>query len=620
MSMQSMALCTLVLAAFIAKVVADKAEETCSNNDFSEDSLPSSDRALIQIQRTYKVQEEKDTRTDQAVLPMSAVDEASEISAGIKSIAPLTLQGFDDVRQKCCTEEMAEFIRQLLLDKDLVVCAPGALYGLAKWYDCATEDDDSYDLESLESELFGQNSRAQNGDCPWVRPKDGDCPTRAKDCPTFPGVTNPPCSSTTMQPPTSSPTTTTVQPPTSSPTTTTVANIKCCAPEPTPSFLQQSQSAKSVAPAPPPFVSSSTVEEFDCTSPAPVQIYNKAGSDIDYHVADLDIETGEYTDRYTIPFKLLYPEEDLGPGGDPELNSVGVNPLDGRAYATVAIYDATAPTLNGGVSRSFYVVRFDKNKFEYLAKLPSPKKYGDNIGYNTATFSTAAAGRYYMVTKGKQQSLIVIDNLHKFTGYDKPQQVKPEQVYEDASDLPGKRIAGPNGKTEWIADMACTEADFDGKGESEYCFMLSKSDKWGGPPAEAFSRMYLLKMKPDKTGDEAARVWILKVVGNGIGKDMASKGWGAAWRFKGRVFFASNRGKGVYEVDQKSIDVSDGTYVKDMDVTLKYVGKSTATTRNDGLNCLDADSPWPDQGDCEEGEVQVDAVNGECPDNSVKRA
>lgn len=261
------------------------------------------------------------------------------------------------------------------------------------------------------------------------------------------------------------------------------------------------------------------------------------------------------------------------------MNSAGINPIDDIAYATIQI-EAEGTTKH-------YLVRFDRFKFEFVAQLPQPSEYGTGPGYNTATFSTS--GKYYLVTQGNAQSIMVIEDLHTFDGF--ASQRHSSLLKYNSSTLPAQQI---HSDTVQIADIACIQADFDG--QAEYCFML-----------DFFRNMFLAKM-PDK------KVWKLKATAMTAGVDAlkpaSSRGWGAAWSFKGRVFFASNAGGGVFEVDQTSVDLEAKT------IAMTYVGKSTATDYNDGMNCVDLDSPWPEQGECETGEVQVQAVGGQCPEGS----
>merc|ERR1711974_578268 len=90
-------------------------------------------------------------------------------------------------------------------------------------------------------------------------------------------------------------------------------------------------------------------------------------------------------------------------------------------------------------------------------------------------------------------------------------------------------------------------------------------------------------------------------------------GYGAAWNYKGNLYFANNAGNGVYQINPDDIDVLNGV------VFAKRVGNSDPSGNNDGANCMNEDPPFPDRGDCEFGFQQVEPVNGQCPQGSTEQ-
>lgn len=291
-----------------------------------------------------------------------------------------------------------------------------------------------------------------------------------------------------------------------------------------------------------------------------------------YEVAELDIPTGDYKRLYTIPLSRTTPPM------KEQLNSAGINPLDGRAYATTK------------VDTDYYLIRHDKNGLEFVALLPKPTKFFKKaIGYNTATFSMS--GTYYLVTKGTVQHMIVIQGLADIKG--RASQNDPQLI-----DFTNSLTSFSLGATKWIADMAAVPMDLDGSGEVvDYAFMLDEN-----------ANLFLVKC----SGDPFTK-WKLKATGDGL-IPARKDGFGAAWSYQERVFFASNVGRGVYEVDMSSIDLTAET------VTMLYVGKSKATTKNDGMNCVDTKPPYPAQGDCPDDYLQVDGEDGLCPSGAVERS
>jgi len=262
-----------------------------------------------------------------------------------------------------------------------------------------------------------------------------------------------------------------------------------------------------------------------------------------------------------------------------ELNSAGISPADSKAYATTFIKD-----------KGYFLIRHDANGVEFVAKLPAPSTFDkDAVGYNTAAFSLS--GAYYLATKGKVQHMLTIEGLDSFVGH--AGHDSPGLPDLSDSDLRPTSL----GATSWIADMAVVPLDLDGSGQiADYAFMLDRDGD-----------MYVVKV-----GSPSNTVWKLKASADGLVPAKA-EGFGAAWSYEDKIFFASNVGRGIYEVDLASIDLNALT------VDLKWVGKSDPTTNNDGMNCLASVSPWPEQGDCADGFVEVDAVDGVCPTGSTQK-
>jgi len=65
--------------------------------------------------------------------------------------------------------------------------------------------------------------------------------------------------------------------------------------------------------------------------------------------------------------------------------------------------------------------------------------------------------------------------------------------------------------------------------------------------------------------------------------------WGAGWTYGGKVFFAHNRGEGVFEVPIDKINLKVKSAAP---VVLARIGKSAPSGFNDGANCMKASNPW----------------------------
>jgi hypothetical protein len=75
----------------------------------------------------------------------------------------------------------------------------------------------------------------------------------------------------------------------------------------------------------------------------------------------------------------------------------------------------------------------------------------------------------------------------------------------------------------------------------------------------------------------------------GVGPPGTNPKFGSGWQFKdGNIYFATNDGGGVYQVDVSSIDLTGLT------ATLSNVGpfNDAGTDKIDGFNCMDKTSPW----------------------------
>jgi hypothetical protein len=287
------------------------------------------------------------------------------------------------------------------------------------------------------------------------------------------------------------------------------------------------------------------------------------GKNVDYYnVSKLDIKTGKYTTLWTIPLGITTPK--MG-----RLNSIGINPVDSIMYGSVMI------------GSDCYIVRLADGQIEFVGHLPPISPNADPtesiVGYNAGTFSPS--GTFYIATNPKS-TLRAIKDIAGMPGF-KTQSEAPD-LTEEPKDL----------ETTNTADIVALKGSFDGGAEAEYVLLLD-------------SRAQLIVVK---TADSIADYHVVKKATMGA----KTGGFGAGWNFQGRLFFAHNGGKGVYEIQKDTIKTSEDQ--KDVMVTLTKVGKSTATSLNDGTNCLEAPSPW-----CEAGYVNVDPVDGKCPEGSTQQ-
>lgn len=277
---------------------------------------------------------------------------------------------------------------------------------------------------------------------------------------------------------------------------------------------------------------------FDCkTYSGPLMAMKQGGG---YDLVALDMKTGATSLIYNIVKNSSYIPWKA-------LNAFAYSPYDSVGYAALTLDDwdmSIFPT-----PPPFYVIRYDKVKIEFMAKVQP--FMGRPIG---ATFDMA--GNYYVVSN---PSILMLP---------KPQLLKGKREYDD-KDLPFydmnssiviiKEMVG----VEQIADIVEVKANFDGKGIAEWLLGVN-------------SKQQMVVIKLDGKYDYFI-----------VGTNDVMAGWeerqnfGSAWNLDGEVFVSSNDGLGVFKVPLDKIKVPNGP-----NITLTLAGKSPATSNNDGLNCF----------------------------------
>lgn len=96
-----------------------------------------------------------------------------------------------------------------------------------------------------------------------------------------------------------------------------------------------------------------------------------------------------------------------------------------------------------------------------------------------------------------------------------------------------------------------------------------------------------------------------------IGANPGNTGWGSGWNYQNIVFFGTNNGAGVFEIDTKSINLVTQT------VNLRRVGSSTPTGNNDGMNCMLSTIPYSTCGNKVHGKRAGPVTDEECGDGYI---
>mmetsp|Transcript_66239 Transcript_66239/g.120704 ORF Transcript_66239/g.120704 Transcript_66239/m.120704 type:complete len:639 (-) Transcript_66239:113-2029(-) len=272
---------------------------------------------------------------------------------------------------------------------------------------------------------------------------------------------------------------------------------------------------------------------INCTGHAkPLQIMKV---DNGFSVRELDLDSGKYKLLFDIPYETVQ-------GFFSDINGCGINPKDGIIYCTMQ------------TSLVSYIVRLSPGVVEFVAKLKLHQTY------NTGGFNPA--GVFFIANHTAHY--VVIDNIMDFKGSND----KNDPKLTDLSNAPMHK---PNG---WLggSDVVTFVQDLTGGGEEEYIASMTgkylQIAKWGGAAA-GFTKSWVVTTQQGGWDDI----------------------WGAGWQFNGRVFFAANKGYGVYEIPLNLINVNNPD--PNATIDLKKVGLNMRIKdSNDGMNCLYMPDPW----------------------------
>ena len=206
------------------------------------------------------------------------------------------------------------------------------------------------------------------------------------------------------------------------------------------------------------------------------------------------------------------------------MNAAGINKVDSTAYALMSLN-----------STSFYLVRFDAQEVLFVAKMPEFSAAGD----------VDEAGNFVW-TKNTNKTLSVLPDIANMEGF------------KDPADAPDMSDWGPTLESVQAptSDIATMIYDF-GDGEGDYAMGLVGNN------------LYVYRY------DDPTQAWIIKVtIPEGSNSLKPEGGFGAAWSHEDRIYFASNKGQGVYEVMIPTIDFESKT------AEIRKVANSDATAWN----------------------------------------
>merc|ERR1719502_831025 len=89
-------------------------------------------------------------------------------------------EGFEEVVDSCCFDDMKDFVRRLVGEEGYKICDEGGLNGFVPFFSCSNK------TSLLEMKM--QMKSGTEGACPWLAFMDGECRAPADECRV---VTNP---------------------------------------------------------------------------------------------------------------------------------------------------------------------------------------------------------------------------------------------------------------------------------------------------------------------------------------------------------------------------------------------------------------------------------------------
>mmetsp|Transcript_148132 Transcript_148132/g.258459 ORF Transcript_148132/g.258459 Transcript_148132/m.258459 type:complete len:665 (+) Transcript_148132:61-2055(+) len=279
---------------------------------------------------------------------------------------------------------------------------------------------------------------------------------------------------------------------------------------------------------------SSTVRPLNCRHfNKPLQVLE---TPYGYSVKELNITSGHYNQLFEVTF-------DMVPGKFQWLNGCGISPKDNKIYCVMF---ATAP----------FIVRLDASNIEFIVRMPWNE-------YTAGTF--APKGRFY--ASNINGYFLIVDDLDEAQGFP-----FSEAKGIDILDMRDTPLIRAPGFTQ-SADLVVLDGDLEGSGiVAEYIYCLY------GPKLQI--------ARYNSSESNFTKSWVLYVNPYHWGNVH-----GAGWEYAGKMYFAVNRGIGVYQVKYQDINFTE-TYDKDNQFPLILAGKSDPVARNDGMNCMNFPSPW----------------------------
>jgi len=156
----------LFIFSHVSLDVAGELPNTCKDQICSmEDLNPSAGSKLLQVGRSDL------QRGSHA--PQAAV---SCLNSNLGKTIPLDQEGFEDVAESCCYDDMMDFIRRVAAEMDLEVCHEGGLSGFAPFFSCQNETS----LVGMKDDIRSQADPQTR--CQWLGQVGEKCPEVDPSC------------------------------------------------------------------------------------------------------------------------------------------------------------------------------------------------------------------------------------------------------------------------------------------------------------------------------------------------------------------------------------------------------------------------------------------------------
>ncbi|CAJ1422372.1 unnamed protein product, partial [Effrenium voratum] len=283
-----------------------------------------------------------------------------------------------------------------------------------------------------------------------------------------------------------------------------------------------------------------SVEPWDCaegtdTSTAALQMINLNGATACSlsEIKRLDLATGSYTPVCQFTQGHCF-------------NACGVNPADSKIYCA-----AWGPALN--------ISRTDDTRAMVRVECPLPNQDGPGVGKVCVLGET---GRTFSAGFGTDGNYLYLLNSNAYLVGNL--NVTPGYTTQPGTDLRGTLLRQFQFNP---ADLVIIEADLDGQGKAEWAVGCAGDD------------VYIESLNTTEQ---------YRIAMTGSRLPAASGLSGAQWSFDNRVYCAYNADTdGVFEIELDQIDIDSRT------VPVREVSASETTGSNDGLNCINAQSPFP---------------------------